>query len=92
MNRYESYQTPRHRVALGSAALAITMLAIGVLLVAPATMTPTPELRSAALSPTAGTADVGTTRRMRVDVIAVREPAVAAEQARNVQAKHKQQT
>ena len=92
MNRYENYETSSHRVALGATAIAITALAIGLLLVIPATMTPaSPELRSSAISPAALAADEGNGRRLRVDVIAVREPSVAAAQVRNIQAKRKQQ-
>ena len=92
MNRYQNYPTSSHRVALGTAAIAITALAIGLLLVVPATMTPAcPDLRSSAISPKALATDEGNIGRLRVDVIAVREPSVASAQARNVQAKHKQQ-
>jgi hypothetical protein len=92
MNRYENYESSSHRVVLGTAAIAITALAIGLLLVIPATMAPASrDLRSSAISSAASAADEGNGRRLRVDVIAVREPSVAAAQARNVQAKRKQQ-
>jgi hypothetical protein len=91
MNRYEDYETSSHRVALSTAAITIAVLAIGLLLVVPATMTPVShELRSSAIPQAASAADEGN-GRLRVEVTAVREPSVAAPQARNTQTKHKQQ-
>ncbi len=82
MNRYLDYETTSHRVALGTAALAISALAIGLLLFVPATMTPAcRDLRSSDISPEALAADEGNGGRLRVDVIGVREPSVAAAQA-----------
>ena len=92
MNRYEDYETSSHRVALSTAAITIAVLAIGLLLVVPATMTPVShELRSSAIPQAASAADEGN-GRLRVDVIGVREPGIAAAQVRNVQAKRKQQS
>ena len=92
MNRYEDYETSSHRVALSTAAIVMTVLAIGLLLVVPATVTPgSHELRSPALPQAASAADESN-GRLRVDVIGVREPGIAAAQVRNVQAKRKQQS
>jgi hypothetical protein len=91
MNRYQNYETSS-RMALGTAAIALTVLAIGLLLVVPATMTTdSRDLRSAATSHAAPATDEGN-GRMRVEVIAVREPSVAATQTRTIQAKRKQQS
>jgi H+/Cl- antiporter ClcA len=90
MNRYANYETSS-RMALGTAAIALTALVIGLLLIVPATMTSaSPELRASAIPQAAAAADEGN-GRLRVDVIAVREPSVAAAQARNIAAKRKQQ-
>ena len=92
MIRYEDSAISSRRVALGAAAVALTVLAIGLLLVVPATMTPGgDELRSPAISQAAAPADEGN-GRLRVDVIGVREPSVAAAQVRTLQAKRKQQS
>jgi hypothetical protein len=91
MNRYQNYETSSRRVAFGSAAVALTVLGLSLLLVVPATMTPgSHELRSAATSQPASAADEGN-GRLRVEVIAVREPNVVATQVRT-QAKRKQQS
>jgi hypothetical protein len=79
MNRYENHETSSHRVALGTAAVTISALAIGLLLVVPATITPAcRDLRSSDTSPEVSAADQGNGGRLRVDVIGVREPSVAA--------------
>jgi hypothetical protein len=89
MNRYQNNETSTRRVAFGSAAIALTVLGLGLLLVVPATMSPAShELRSA-VSSQASAADEGN-GRLRVEVIAVREPTVAATQVRT-QAKHRQE-
>lgn len=91
MNRYENYETSS-RMALGTAAIALTVLAIGLLLVVPATMTTdTRDLRSAAISQAAPATNEAN-GRLHVDVIGVREPAIAATQTRTIQAKRKQQS
>jgi H+/Cl- antiporter ClcA len=90
MNRYENYKTSS-RMALATAAIALTALVVGVLLIVPATMTTgSRELRSSGIPEAAAAADESN-GRLRVDVIAVREPSVAAAQVRNIQAKRKQQ-
>lgn len=90
MNHYENYETSSHRVAFGSAAVALTVLGLGLLLVVPATMTPgNHALRPAAISQAASTASDGD-GRLRIEVTAVREPNVAATQIRT-QAKRRQQ-
>lgn len=90
MNRYQSYPTSS-RMALGATAVALTVLAMGMLLVVPATLTTdSRDARPLAISqagPAAGEAR-GT---LHIDVIAVREPNIAAAQIRNVQAKRKQE-
>ena len=91
MNRYENYDTSNRRVAFASAAIALTVLGLGLLLVVPATMTPgSHELRSPAISQAAPAADESN-GRLRIEVTAVRESSVAATQARNTPAKRKQQ-
>lgn len=90
MNRYENYGTS-HRVALGTAAIALTVLGIGLLLVVPASMTPgNPELRTPAVAPAVWAADEGN-GRLHVEVTAAREPSVASAQTRTTHAKRKQQ-
>ncbi len=89
MNRYQSHQTSS-RMALGATAVALTVLAIGLLLVVPATMTTASrDSRPSAISQAGPAADEarGT---LRIEVTAVREPNIAAAQARTIQAKRKQ--
>ena len=90
MNRYQSHQTSS-RMALGATAVALTVLAIGLLLVAPATMTTDGrDSRPSAIAPAGAAADEarGT---LRIEVTGVREPSIAAAQARSM-AKRKQQS
>jgi hypothetical protein len=90
MNRYEDYETSNHRIAFGSAAVALTVLGLGLLLVVPATIAPsTHESHPAASSQAAAAANEGD-GRLRVEVIAVREPHVVATQVRT-QAKRRQE-
>jgi len=94
MNRYQSYPTLSRRVVLGAAALALTALAMSLLLVAPATLVPgNRELPPSAMAQAASAADASN-GRLRVEVIAVREPSVAATQVHSLQpqAKRKQQS
>jgi hypothetical protein len=90
MNRYDIDETLGRRAALGTAAIATSALAICLLLVIPATMTPeSRDVRSAA-APQAASASVEADRRLHVEVIAVRERRVAAAQSRSIQAKRGQ--
>jgi len=91
MNRYQNRATSS-RIALGATAIALTVLAIGLLLVVPATMTTASrDLRSSAITQAGPATDEGN-GRLRVDVIGVREPSVAAAQAHTIQVKGKQQS
>ena len=67
MNRYPDYQTSS-RVALGTAAVALTALAFSLLLVVPAALAP---------SDTAATADTGN-GRLRVEVVGVRDASMGS--------------
>jgi hypothetical protein len=90
MNRYQSHQTSS-RMALGATAVALTLLAIGLLLVAPATMTTdSRDSRPSAISP-AGVVTDEARGTLRIEVTGVREPSIAAAQARSM-AKRKQQS
>ncbi len=91
MNRYQSHQTSS-RMALGATAVALTVLAIGLLLIAPATMTiDSRDSRPSAIAP-AGPATEEARATLRIDVTGVREPSIAAAQPRAIQAKRKQQS
>ncbi len=87
MNRYDIDETLGRRAALGAAAIASTALAICLLLVIPATMTPeSRDVRSAAVPPAASASDKAR-GRLRVEVTAVRERSVATAQSRTPQAR-----
>lgn len=93
MKPYQILETSGFHAAVGTAAIAMTALTIGLALVIPAKMTSGGrELpASALLKPASPVAtDVGGSP-LRVDVIAVREPSMASAQVRNVPPKHKQQ-
>ena len=91
MNRYENYETSKHRAMVGVTAIALTALTLGLSLVVPAKMTfGGRELSPPALSKAVSPMATEVAGAMRIDVIAVRDPNVASAQIRNGPSKHKQ--
>ena len=90
------YQPSTPRVAFGVAAVAMTLITIGLSVIAPARMDfGTQEVRVLAASPArmpATEAVAETTRIERIDVVGVREPKLTVVQLRSAPPKRKQQS
>lgn len=88
------YQSPIPRAALAFAAVALTAMTIGAWVIAPAKMGPgNPDARTLAVASSVVPAEVGQDV-LRIDVVAVRQPALTTVLLRHIQgvAKHKQQS
>ena len=91
MNRYE---TSNPRAAIGIAAVAMTVITIGLSVVVPAKVGySNPELGALAASKavTPAPTEVGA-NPLRIDVFGVRTPELISVQARSIQPKRKQQS